>query len=555
MLIRSYHRVSKHEGKNRGAADSEMAKQESYASNVTNLSQWLQTGANGWRLILLIFLIAYTVFLLASGFMVVQWDEMSHLRGGQLLSQGRFTDYTTGYGYYPPLYDLATSGYFQVFGISVEVGRLAAATFMLLSVWLVFELTSRIYSAKTGLLASVLLAAMPGLFWVSKFAMLESSLVFFFTLTLFFFFSWIQIDKNRLIILSAFAFGLGFLAKYQILVAGIVMVAAILFLCRDRLRVRLSKFMWFALVAVLVVLPWLLIVGFGKGNDLLYAITAGGEDRLGYSLRFPQPVFYLLEMTWPYNNTHPILLPLFIFGLLGLGLWAYRRKTAEKFFLIWFIAVYVFFTLIPNRQWRYVVPLFPVLAISAANFLVFCYRKLQNVWKSVIPNLNKKRLAKIAGGIIIVFTVASVSYSFYDGYQWAARYIIHIPIRETTDFAASQSNQNESIAILCPNNSFNDDMVRFYLEANASRRNGIWQYPELAVDSFTPDFNETMLVQLCEQRNTKFLLLYEYGQTAPFFNTTLTTIQVWEKMNSTGRFSYVNYFGESPRGIYVLSFA
>lgn len=532
-----------------------MAKEESGAFDLADFRRRLQTGTKKWRLILLIFLIAYAVFLLESGFMVIQWDEMSHLRGGQLLAQGRFTDYATGYGYYPPLYDLATSGYFQILGISAEVGRLAAATFMLLSVWLVFEFTYRTYGARTALIASVLLAAMPGLFWVSKFAMLESSLMFFFTLTLFFFLSWIRTDKNTVLILSALALGLGFLTKYQIVIAGIVMITAIIFLCRDRLRIRLSKFMWLALIAIIVVIPWLWIVGFGKGNDLLYAITAGGEDRLGYSLRFPQPIFYLVEMTWPYNNTHPIFLPLFVFGLLGLGLWAYQRKTLDKFFLIWFIVVYVFFTLIPNRQWRYVVPLFPVLAISAACFLTFCYGKLQNIWKSAVINLNKKRLAKIAAGILIVFTVVSVSYAFYDGYQWTARYVIHVPVQEATDFAAAQLNQNESLAVLCPNNSFNDDMVRFYLEANASRRNGVWQYPALAVDSFTPDFDETTLVQLCEEHNTKFLLLYEYGQTAPFFNTTLTTIQVWDKMNSTGRFNYVNYFGESPRGIYVLSFA
>jgi hypothetical protein len=49
-------------------------------------------------------------------------------------------------------------------------------------------------------------------------------------------------------------------------------------------------------------------------------------------------------------------------------------------------------------------------------------------------------------------------------------------------------------------------------------------------------------------------LLYEYGKTEPFFNSTLTTAQVWDDMNSTGRFGYVTYFGESPRAIYVLSF-
>jgi hypothetical protein len=214
----------------------------------------------------------------------------------------------------------------------------------------------------------------------------------------------------------------------------------------------------------------------------------------------------------------------------------------------------VFFTFIPNKQWRYVVPLFPVLAISAGSFVVFSFGKLQTAWKSAAASWHKRRWMKVAAVALAAFTVGSLAYSFYDGYQWTARYFINIPISEATNFAASQSSQNQSIAVLCPNNSFDDDMVQFFLEANASRRNPVWQYPALAVDAFTPDFNATMLVSLCESRNTKILLLYEYGQTAPYFNSTLTTIEVWESMNATGRFNYVAYFGQSPRAIYVLSF-
>jgi hypothetical protein len=195
-----------------------------------------------------------------------------------------------------------------------------------------------------------------------------------------------------------------------------------------------------------------------------------------------------------------------------------------------------------------------VLAISAGSFLIFFFGKLQNAWKSMVGSLNRKRLVKVAAVALIAFTAVSISYSFYDGYQWTARYFIHIPIPEATNFAASQSSQNQSIAVLCPNNSFNDEMVRFFLEANESRRNRVWQYPTLAVDAFTPDFNATQLISLCEEHNTRLLLLYEYGQTEPYFNSTLTTDQVWDSMNSTGRFGYVTYFGESPRAIYILSF-
>ena len=254
-------------------------------STVSVFRHWLRSGANKWRLTLLVFVIVYGVFLLGSGFVVIQWDEMSHLRGGQLLSQGRVTDYVRSYGYYPPIYDLVTSGYFTLFGISADVGRLAAATFALLSVLLVFEFAYRTYGPKVALLSGIFLGAMPGLFWVSKFAMLESALVFFFTLTLFFFFSWIRIDKTKTLVFSALALGIGFLAKYQIAVAGIVMAVAIMWLNKERWRARFSKFILLALAAVLVVVPWLLVVGFGRGNDLLYAITAGGEDQRGPDLR------------------------------------------------------------------------------------------------------------------------------------------------------------------------------------------------------------------------------------------------------------------------------
>lgn len=522
---------------------------------LSGFQRWVNADGVRWRLLLLFFLVLYAVFLLNSGFMVVQWDEMSHLRGGQLLAQGRATEYILNYGYYPPLYDLVTGAYFRLFGISAEVGRLAAATFALLSIWVVFEFTYRAYGPIAALISSVMLGAMPGFFWASKFALLESALVFFFSLTLFFFLSWVRVDKNRALVLSALAFGLGVLAKYQVLVAGIVMVAAILFLCRARLRIRFSKFTLLALAAVLIVVPWLLIVGFGRGNDLLYAITAGGEDRLEYSGRFPLPVFYLVEMTWPYANTHPIFLPLFVLGLLGIVLWGLRRKNDEKFFLIWFGVVYIFFTFIPNKQWRYVVPLFPVLAISAATFLAFTYQKLQEAWKSADARRNRKRLLRAGCAVLIVLTAVATVYSFYDGYHWAERYQIHVPVEEATDFVASQLSQKESIAVLCASNSFNDDMVRFYLEANESIRNQVLQYPRLAIDAFKPDFNVTDLISMCEEYDTKFLLLYEYGQTTPYFNSNLTTIGVYQMLEETGRFAYVTYFGDSPRAIYVISFA
>ena len=216
------------------------------------------------------------------------------------------------YGYYPPLYDIVATGYFQIFGASAASGRLVAVTFSLLSIWIVFEFANRTYGPKIGLISSILLGSMPGFFWVSRMTMLETMLVFFFSLSMFFFFSWIRVHKDKTLLLSCLALGLGFLAKYQIAVAGLVMIVSILVLCRDRLRANLTKFLIVPIIAIAIVVPWLVILyqmnGVTKFGELLYVLQEGGQDRALYSARFPLPVFYLVEMTWPFNDipVHPI---------------------------------------------------------------------------------------------------------------------------------------------------------------------------------------------------------------------------------------------------------
>jgi hypothetical protein len=64
----------------------------------------------------------------------------------------------------------------------------------------------------------------------------------------------------------------------------------------------------------------------------------------------------------------------------------------------------------------------------------------------------------------------------------------------------------------------------------------IWQYPDLAVDAFTPNFNITEFVGLCQQRNVKYIILFDYGPHMQFFNTTLDYTQVQTMIYNTGRF-------------------
>jgi 4-amino-4-deoxy-L-arabinose transferase-like glycosyltransferase len=544
--------------------------------NITSTANISEQSSNGrlsfakkhqYTLALLVFLVIFAVASLYNlGYMSVQWDEMPHLVGATMLSHGQTWDYMTTYGYYPPVFDLVVTGYFQIFGATQIAGRLVAVTFSLLAIGLLYEFTKRTYGQRNALIAAVLLGTMPGFFWLSRVTMLETMLIFFFTLVMFTFYSWLIKDTNKTLIFSGLALGIGVLAKYQIVVAAIAMLLSILFLSRKRLKLSLAKLLLIFVIVVLVVLPWFAMIyhydGITKFQTLQYVMSEGGQDRPAYSNRFqPVPLYYLTEMTWPFKDiaVHPISLPIFALGLSGLGLFAYRRKKQDVFFLTWFLVVYVFFTIIPNRQWRYVTPLFPILAISSACFIMFLYGRVR-AWKPRQIGFKGDRLKKLSAALFIVIIAIAVAYASYDSYQMTARDQIHIPIQEATDYLATHLDQNQSAVLVCAFNLLDQDMFRFYMPSNMSR-DQIWQYPSLAVDAFTPNFNITDFLSLCQQRNVKYIILFDYGIHTQFFNTTLDYTKVETMIYSTGRFGdpqdqpfWGDFYGNMGYRIFLVRF-
>lgn len=500
-------------------------------------------------------------------YMSVQWDEMPHLNGGLLLLRGQTWDYMTTYGYYPPIFDLATMAFFQLFGVNQFAGRLVAVVFSALAIWLLFEFTKRIYGDKNALIASVILGTMPGFFWLSRVTMIETMMIFFFTLLMFAFYKWLVKDHGyKALVFTGIALGIGVLVKYQMIVAALAMLLCILFLARKRLKLNLGKFLLICVIVVLVVSPWFLAIyhydGLTKFETLQYVMSEGGQDRPAYSNRFqPIPLYYITEMAAPFIDipVHPIAIPIMILGLCGLGLFAYRRKKEDIFMLTWFLVIYGFFTLVPNRQWRYVTPLFPILAISAACFIMFLYGRLRG-WKLPHLGLKEQRYKKIATAAFIVIIGATVGYSAYNAYEMTARDQIQIPVQKATEYIAGNITVNQSAVLLCPFNLLSQDMFRFYLPSNISTEQ-IWQYPNLAVDAFTPNFNITEFTDLCVQRHVKYVILYDFGPHTTFFNSTLDYTQVVQMLYSTQRFGvsddqpfWGDFYGDHGYRLFLVRF-
>jgi hypothetical protein len=514
---------------------------------------------NRWRLVFFIFLIGYASLLLLSlDYAPIRWDETPHLYGGLLLNRGQFDDYLQESAFYPPLFDAVTAFFFKILGSSLFSGRLVAVTFGILSIWTLFEFTYKFHGPRNAFISSVLLASMPGFIILCRLALIETMLLFFFSISLFLFFSWLRTNSNKMLILSGVTLGLGFLVKYQALVGAMIMFVSVFFLEKKRLKTRLSKFLLLLIIAAVVVVPWFLITyqkySSWMFDKWLYVLGVGNEERLAYSTRFPTPVFYLIEMTQPYPHIHPIHLLVYILTLCGLGLWLWRRDERDKFSLISFAVIYIVFTLITSKDWRYITLVFPILAIAGSNLILFLWDKAKEKLKAPNLHLRKKNLIKVAAAGLVLFVGTSIIYSSYEAYQWVDIDQVNIPIKEASRYVVERSTLDETIMVLCAGNYFSADMVEFYLLVYNPDQKQPTQYPDLPVDAYKPLFNVTFLIENSEALNVKYLLLFEHGNIT-YFQSDLTSPEVLETMLDSGSFIKEKEFGSFPRRIFILRFA
>jgi 4-amino-4-deoxy-L-arabinose transferase-like glycosyltransferase len=513
---------------------------------------------NRWRLAFLVFIVVYTALLLLYlGYAPIRWDETPHLYGGLLLSRGQFGEYLRESAFYPPLFDATTALYFKTVGLSVFSARFVSVTFGLLSIWTVFEYGYKLYGPRNALISSVLLATMPGFVILCRMALIETMLMFFFSISLLLFFHWMQTKNDKTLILTGIALGLGFLVKYQMVIGGIIILVSLLYFGKQRLSIKLSKFLLILIVAGAVIAPWAILTYqqyatkmFGKW---LYVAGMGNEERLAYSTRFPTPIFYLIEMTQPYPHIHPIVFPVYILALLGLGLWLWRRSEGDKFSLILFAVVYIVFTIITSKDWRYITLVFPILAVSASEFILFLWDKAKDRLKAPHLSFRQKNLTKVAAAALVVAVSVSVVYSSWEAYVWVHFDHVDIQVEEATQYVAERISSKETIVVLCAGNYFSADMVEFYLLVSDPDQEQPIQYPELAVDAYKPSFNFTYLIETSETENVKYLMLFEHGNIT-FYETDLRSQNVLEAMLDTDRFVVEKEFGTFPRRIYILRF-
>jgi 4-amino-4-deoxy-L-arabinose transferase-like glycosyltransferase len=218
--------------------------------------------------------------------------------------------------------------------------------------------------ARTGLLSAVILATSMRVVWEARWAHIDALFCFLFALSVFFGArSLLRTDRPNAILFSYAFMGLAVLAKglIGIVLPGLLFGAFVL-AQRDWRLIRAAKLHLGIPIFFLVTAPWFYLVSQATNGkwiaDFIYVhhlqrYTAGAGHR--------QPFYY-------YFKTLPVdLLPWTIFAIPGLS--AFRNLRAAwanpvgQFFLLWFLTIFVFFSLSDTKRELYLMPLLPPLAL------------------------------------------------------------------------------------------------------------------------------------------------------------------------------------------------
>ena len=226
------------------------------------------------------------------------------------------------------------------------------------------------FSARAGFYGAIILATSIRAIWESRWAHVDTLFCFFFVLSIYFAGRTLLRKGNPYQILFSYAFmALATLTKglIGVVLPGLLFVAFVI-AQRDWRLIAAAKLPLGIAIFLLVAAPWFYLVYQATDgrwlSDFIYIhhiqrYTAGAGHR--------QPVYY-------YLTTLPVdFLPWTIFAVPALFAYrSFRQAWADpmkRFVVLWFLVVFVFFSISDTKRDLYLMPLLPALAIFVGNYL------------------------------------------------------------------------------------------------------------------------------------------------------------------------------------------
>ncbi len=295
--------------------------------------------------------------------------------------------------------------FFKLFGISYFSARLATILFSGLSLLLIYFFVKK----ETGKFSFlILLLGAINFFFIiyNRFAVFDNLLVTFLILTSFCLFSFHQTRHKVWLILSVLTFWMALFVKGTGLFFLPVIILFLYFETPSKIQFIKDISIYFAVSAVILLLTYLFWIQPNKEHWQLYQSIVV-LNRLNLN-----PIDLLYNLCRNICNLKlfqfmPVTYTIFLFYCGIISFKIVKRKdtlTLERFFLIWAILCFLFFSLNSYTPPRYWITLIPAIIVMNGFFF-------QKIFNSKLELSGKYQLAIIFS--ISILCIAQITYGFY----------------------------------------------------------------------------------------------------------------------------------------------
>ncbi|HLX04245.1 MAG TPA: phospholipid carrier-dependent glycosyltransferase [Candidatus Binatus sp.] len=277
----------------------------------------------------------------------------------------------------PPLVYWTEATAIRIFGVDEFAVRLPAALFSIVQVVVTAALAEVMFGATAGFFAALVLALSPLFFGFARFATLDPALAFFLTAALATFYlaaredSFSHPSARRRMLIAAAMLAMGTLAKGPIalLLGGAIALIWLAIERRSREIVQMPL-IWCGLIYAAIVLPWFILIEARNPGFLHFFFIHEHLERYTTSSEHGWGPWFFIPIVvggmWPWIFFVPLGWSTMRAGdTLPNSAPASSRRSAASFLTIWFIVIFVFFSIPRSKLGSYILPALPPIAIVA----------------------------------------------------------------------------------------------------------------------------------------------------------------------------------------------
>ncbi len=358
------------------------------------------------------------------------WDETYYITHSEEIKLNPFKHPV--WGGHPPLFAYLLFSVYLIFGSSIFAYRMLSVVLGSLTIVITFYFGRLLYDETIGVFAAFVLSILPPHVIMSRLIMIDVTLTFFGTLTLYGWVAGEMNDSRKLMLLGALSGVLSVLSKEPAIIIPMIFILWCL------LRRKLSFYNVLSIVPPYLVYAiwkiWAALTNYSYSAhgvnytalDLLTQraqfeslpisyVKIFGEDHLFLFFIILLLTTYMFRIKIQNKSIFNMLLPIILIILLGIPLgffflqqffplpsttnfidiialslcfclWGIlaihglQNDVSEKFLLIWSLFWPVVFMLNPKVSWQYLIPISPALALLIGKELFFSFTKNWN-WR------------------------------------------------------------------------------------------------------------------------------------------------------------------------------